>query len=316
MTDAPANTRWNRRLGSLLLAALGVALVHRAIGLVAAAPYGTAAHGYSDAELLAPGGDSALLFVLDQRDELVAAAGAAGLTLLAGRVLCFLAAFLLWVMAYRLATGEQGSAEQDSAKQGSRLHLAWALALSALVSLASPGLLAVFAWGLTRLARTLGDTSEQSRLAAFAIAGVACGGAWVVLDVWLELARLCLAAARLRPRAAARAASDTWKGHFLALGAARLAYVALACAVGFGALLLLRIVTGASAEERRWATFAIDLGLFGSVCLRGAWLTWASAHLPPRPAPPPTPVMFEDAAPAAEPAAPGDPSPGPDASLA
>jgi|GEM_PF-2738681 len=311
MTDVGAKAAWDRRFGLVVLAALGVAIVHRTLAQLAVRPLGAAARGYGDAELLTAGGDALLEFVLDRQAALLEALGMTGLWLLAGRIPCFLAAFLLWVTAFSLATSERGPPAP-----GRRLHLGSAFLLSAAISLLSTAVLGALGWTFLRLARALGRMPEGYLSAYLATAAAALALLWVASDVWFELLRLCVAGGRLRPVAAVRSASRAWKEHLLALGAARLALLGLMVAVSLAALVLLPAVTGSGQDERTWATVAIDLGLLGAICLRAAWLTWVSAHVPPELGPAPTPAKFEDAAPGEALAVPADPSPDPDASPA
>lgn len=311
MTDVGAKVAWDRRFGLVALAALGVAIVHRTLAQLAVGPIGLAARGYGDAELLAAGGDPLLEFVLDRQAALVEALGVAGLWLLAGRIPCFLAAFLLWLATFSLATSERGSPAPER-----RLHIAAALLLSAAISSLSTVVLGALGWTFLRLARALRQLPEGHLNAQLATAAAALALIWVVCDVWFELLRQCVAGGRLRPLVAVRSASRAWKGHLVALSAARLALLGLTVAVSLAAIILLPAVTSSGQGERTWATVAIDLGLLGAICLRAAWLTWASAHVPPELGPAPTPATLEDAAPNEAPAVPADPSPGPDASPA
>jgi hypothetical protein len=308
MTKVGAKAAWDRRFGLVFMAALGVAITHRTLALLAMKRIATAAHGYGDAELLAAGGDPMLEFVLDRQAALLDALGAAGLWILAGRIPAFLAAFLLWLTAFSLATSERGAPVTER-----RLRVGWALLVSAAISVSSTVVLGALGWVFLRLARELLRTSGGYLPAYLMATAAALGLVWVVCDVWFELLRLCVAGGRLRPLAAIRSASRAWKGHLLALSATRLALSTLTIAVSLMAVVLLPAVTGSGSAERWWATVAIDLGLFGAICVRAAWLTWASAHVPPDLGPAPTPATFEDAAPDAAPALPADPSPDPGA---
>lgn len=306
-----------RRPWAILGAALGLLLAHHLTALAAAHAFRPLAHGYSDAELLAPGGDLALELVLAHADPLRAAIATAGVWLVVGRIPSFVAAFFLYQAAFAWAWRGPVRARPDSARP---LHALWALPTVLAATLASSILAGALLFGLLQLRRALVHAEVSHAppiLWCTALAGVL---AWAVAEVWLDLHRLAVAGARLRPWSAAHSAGHTWRRHLPLLAAARIALGAVSLAATAGGALLLPAMTRGDRPQQLLASWTIDLGLLGAICLRAAWLTWASAHLPavaPAESDAATAGLSRENSAAAQPGGGPDaqdgPSPGPDA---
>jgi hypothetical protein len=295
-------------LRAVLLAVGAIWASHRALVALAARPFQDVLSGYADAELLAAGGDLLLQLVVIHEQTLGTAIVAAGLWLLAARALAFVASFWLHSAAFGLA-----SAEGDRRSGPAPLHIAWALLLLLSASLLETGVLVSLAWGLVHWARWLRQAGVSDWLGHLAWATALCALLWSSLELWLDLFRLAIAGARQRPLAGGAWAGRTWLRYFGRLLSLRAALLVATAAITASGVLLLPAVTQGGADQRFWAALAIDVGLVASLCLRAAWLTWASAHLQTCPAAALRPANYEDAAPSAEPAAPVDPNPNPDA---
>jgi hypothetical protein len=297
-----------RRTGQLLLGVLALFAVHRVLAVLAARPLGALLRGYPDADLLAAGGDLMLELVLQHQHVLPSALGTAGLWLICGRALVFVATFLVHVLAFSLATTAHGPRSDTR-----RLHVGWALLLFAGTSLASGALLAPLAWAGVRLGRWLPQANVTDWPTYLAAAALVAALAWLLCVVWFDLFRLAVAGARLHPLAAAKVTAKAWRLGSRNLLAARFMLALGTIAITGLCVLMLPVVTTGSSGQRAFALLAIDLGLLGSVCLRAAWLTWASAHLAYCQAAELKPASSEAVPPSAEPAVPADPSPSPDA---
>lgn len=320
--DTSAKPQKGRRPWAILGAALGLLLAHHLTALAASHAFRPLAHGYADAELLAPGGDLALELVLVHEGPLRAAIATAGVWLLVGRIPSFVAAFFLYQTAFAWAWPGPVRARPESARP---LRVPWALLTVLAATLASSSLAGALLFGLLRLRRALVH-AEVSHAAPIlwctALAGVLV---WAVAEVWLDLHRLAVAGARLRPWRAAHSASHTWRRNLPLLAAARIALGAVTLAATTGGALLLPAMTRGERPQQLVASWTIDLGLLGALCLRAAWLTWASAHLPAV-APAESDAASAEAGlsressaavpPSEGPDAQDGPSPGPDASLA
>lgn len=298
-----------RKTVELALAGLALFATHRILASLAARPLENLVRGYSDAELLAPGGDLALELVLQHEHTLLPALGSAGVWLLGGRIVVFLASFLLHNSAFSLATATHGA--QSGVR---RLHLAWALLLVAASSLFGWALVVPLGWGSIRVAGWLRETHATAWSSYLAIALLLLALIWLVYAVWFELFRLALAGARLRPVAAAKLAVRAFRHGLLGLVLHRLGLALAGSAViALGGFLLPAVTRAGSAGQRAIASLTVDLALLGSVYLRAAWLTWASAHLAYSEAAGLRLENSEAAPPSAEPVVPADPTPDPDA---
>ena len=298
----------HRRLRPVLLAVGAIWASHRAATALAARPFRDVLAGYQDSELLAAGGELPLELVVIHEGALGQALVTAALWLLAARAPAFFASFWLESGAYALATAKDGQRSDTP-----RLHVAWALLLALAASLLEAGVLLALAWGLVRWARWLRHSSATDWLLYVGWAALGSALVWALCEVWLDLFRQAIVGARQRPRLAAGWASRTWLGHLGPLLSLRSALLLAQAGITMAGVLLLPAITRGNVDQRFWAVLAIDLGLVGSLCLRAAWLTWASAHLGARKPADLRPASSEDAAPSAEPAAPADPSPSPDA---
>jgi hypothetical protein len=317
--DASGMPGKDRRPWAILGAALGLLLAHELTALAAAHAFRPLAHGYADAELLAPGGDLALELVLAHESPLRAAIGTAGVWLLAGRIPSFVAAFFLYQATFAWAWSGPVRPRPESTRP---LHALWALPTVLFTTLASSILAGSLLFGLLQLRRALVRAEVPHAapiLWSTALAGVLL---WAVAEVWLDLHRLAVAGARLRPWNAARLAGHTWRRNLPLLAAARVALGAVSLAATAGGTLLLPAMTRGERSQQLVASWTIDLGLLGAICLRAAWLTWASAHLPAvapaesgdaNGAGSLSPESSAAAQPSGGPDAQDDPSPGPDA---
>jgi len=298
-----------RRAG--LLAAVGALwLSHRVVAIGAVDGFVPLTHGFSDGELLAPGGDLELELVRVLQDPLRSALSGLALWLLVGRLPALVAAFFLQRMAVRVAW----SGSLHLRPEGTRpLH--WA-ALFPLVlgvtllgwTLAAALLLALFKLRNRVLYVTTTDAAPLLLVGAAVLVLV-----WASAEVWLDLCKALLASGQVTLLAALRLPGLALFRHYRWLVSARIVLGGATLALMSGSVWLLTLITRGGSPERTWATLAIDLGLLGSICLRAAWLTWASAHVPHAPAAPVTRANFAGDRPSAAPGEQGDPSPNPDA---
>lgn len=310
MTRARISWSTQRRLVPPLLGVLALWLTHRATGHLATRPLHALSRGYTDSELLAPGGDLLLELVRVQEPALRSAIATAGLWLLLGRVPAFLASFYCFRAAFALAWTGPAQARPAGVRP---LHLAWSLLLVLAVTLTSGGLFGALLFSLYRLRRWLVHAEVGHGGSILALSALGMGLVWATAEVFFDLYRTALAGARLGPLLAARAAARAVAGRLLGLVALRMGLALAMGGVTVGAVLLLPAVTRGGGAASGWAVVALDVGLLGALCFRTAWLTWSSAHLPPAATPDLRPVNVEGAPPSEALGVPADPSPDPDA---
>lgn len=271
------STGAQRRPWAVLAAAFGLLLAHHLTALAAAHSFHPLAAGYSDRELLAPGGDLALELMLLHEAPLRAALQSAGLWLLAGRIPAFVAAYFLLQAAFAWAWPGPLSPRPAGAKP---LHSALAPLAVLLTSLLSAALTASALFGFAQLRRALLRAEVSQPSALLFGAALVLFLLWALLEVWLDLLRLALAGARLRPWQAVRSAGRAWRQGVLPLLIARTLLAAVTLGATLGGAMLLSVMTRGE-RGAQWASgWTLDLGLLGAFCLRAAWLSWASAHLP------------------------------------
>jgi len=335
MTPSDVSILARRRLAQLLLGVVALWLTHRGLAAFAVAEVRPLARGYSDAELLSAGGDLVLELVRTHEQELQAALVSAGVVLAVGRLLVWTVAFFVDRAAFELAWP---SALGGASREQRPLHTALSLPLVVVSSLGSVALATCLLLGVVRAGRWLRHQDSSHAGWALGTLAVLSVVAWVLSEVWLELWRLAVSGARRRPIAAARSAARAFRNAWGRLSCTRALLALSTLGVTAGGVLLLPALTQEASEGRVWATVAIELGLLGALCLRAAWLCWASGHLSPAEFSPaeaspaeaspaeaspaeasPAEVSSASSADAAKGAAPDeplDPSPDPDASRA
>lgn len=277
MTES-ARRAAGRRPWAVLATVASLVLVHRLTALLATLDLRPLVHGYSDAELLAPGGDLGLELVLIHQSPLRAALGTLGLWLVVGRLPSFLAVFFLYRTTFSWTWPAAVRARPGSVRP---LHAALTLPVVLGASAASFALLGVLLFCLWRLRRWTAEVELEHAGVVLGLAAVVALVAWAAAEVWLDLHRLAVAGARLRPGEAARAAGQAWRHGAGLLVALRAGLAVLGATLPLAGALLLPVMTRGTRFDQVAATLTLELGLLGAACLRAAWLAWASAHLPP-----------------------------------
>jgi len=313
MTAPTILTPARARMAGLLAAVVALWLSHRFVAALAVRDLRSLGSGYTDAEVLAPGGDLALELARVLQTPLRSALVAVGFWLLLGRVPALVAAFFLQRMAVRVVW----SGSLRLRPEGTRpLHWAALFPLVLGVTLLGWTLVTALLVALFKLRSGVLRVATTDAAPLLAVAAVILVLAWAFAQVWLDLCRALLASGRVELLAALRLPGLTLLRHYLRLLGARILLGGATSGLALGSVCLLTVVTRGDAPARTWATIAVDLGLLGAICLRAAWLAWVSAHVPHAPAAPVRPASSADDPPGAAPAAPDDPSPDPGASPA